>query len=255
VKRSALLKKTGKTAMVCIGAAVVCASALIAQRPTKPSQAVQSMVLDSLDGLEIKAVSEKRAEAVKVKANIAEYKGRRALHMLNDDTTMGSSGPSGGESLAIVQGTDFQDGSIEFGVVGMPRQGSNSQSRGFVGVAFRIQGGGEKFENIYLRFANGRADDQLRRNHSAQYSSFPDFPWARLRQENPGVYESYVDIEEKAWTRVKVVVSGTKAKLYVNGADQPCLIVNDLKLGESRGRVALWTGSDTEGYFSNLRIK
>jgi len=68
--------------MVCIGAAVVYASAAIAQRPTKPSQAVQSMVLDSLGGLEIKAVSEKGAEAVKVKAEIAEYKGRRALHML-----------------------------------------------------------------------------------------------------------------------------------------------------------------------------
>jgi hypothetical protein len=136
----------------------------------------------------------------------------------------------------------------------MPRQGSNSQSRGFVGIAFHIQGDVEKFENFYLRFTNGRADDQLRRNHSAQYSAFPDFPWSRLRQESPGVYESYVDIEENAWTKIKIVVSGRKAKLYVNGADQPCLIVNDLKLGENRGRVALWIGSDTEGYFSTLRI-
>jgi len=50
------------------------------------------------------------------------------------------------------------------------------------------------------------------------------------------------------------VVAGKKAKLYVNGAAQPSLVVNDLKLGETRGRVALWTGSDTESYFSNLRI-
>jgi len=76
-----------------------------------------------------------------------------------------------------------------------------------------------------------------------------------LRQESPGVYESYVDIEEKAWTRIKIVVSGTKAKLYVNGADQPSLLVNELKLGDSHGRIALWTGSDTEAYFSNLRIE
>jgi hypothetical protein len=175
--------------------------------------------------------------------------------MLNDDSTLVSSGPSGGESLAIVKGTDFKDGTIEVDLVGMPRQGSDSQSRGFVGIAFRIQGDGEKFENVYLRFTNGRSADQLRRNHSTQYSSFPDFSWSRLRQESPGVYESYVDIEEKAWTRIKIVVSGTKTRLYVNGADQPCLIVNDLKLGETRGRVALWTGSDTESYFSNLRIK
>jgi hypothetical protein len=213
------------------------------------------MALDSMDGLEIKAVSELGGEVVKVKADIAMFNGRRAVHMLNDDSTMGSSGPSGGESLAIVKASDFDDGTIEVDVVGMPRQGSNSQSRGFVGIAFRIQGDVEKFENFYLRFTNGRADDQLRRNHTAQYSSFPDFPWSRLRQENPGVYESYVDIEEKSWTKVKVVIVGTKAKLYVNRAEQPCLIVNDLKLGQGHGRVALWTGSDTEAYFSNLRIK
>ncbi len=77
---------------------------------------------------------------------------------------------------------------------------------------------------------NGRADDQLRRNHSAQYVSQPEFLWNRLRQESPGVYESYVDIAPMAWTKIKVVVSGSKAQLYVNGADRPCLIVNDLPL-------------------------
>jgi hypothetical protein len=101
---------------------------------------------------------------------------------------------------------------------------------------------------------NGRANDQLQRNHSSQYVSYPDFPWNRLREENPGVYESYVDLDAGAWTRIKIVVAGIKAQLYVNGAEQPCLIVNDLKLGDSNGQVALWAGSDTEAYFSNLKI-
>lgn len=86
---------------------------------------------------------------------------------------------------------------------------------------------------------NGRADDQLQRNHAAQYVSHPDFPWERLREENPGIYESYVDLEAGGWTRIKIVVSGIKAQLYVDGAAQPCLIVNDLKLGETHGQVAL----------------
>jgi hypothetical protein len=51
------------------------------------------------------------------------------------------------------------------------------------------------------------------------------------------------------------VVSGTKAQLYVNGADQPCLIVNDLKLGETHGQIALWAYGTTDGYFSNLKVK
>ncbi len=248
------LNITGIALMFCIGAALRVGSAN-AGEPGKPGRAAHSMALNSLDGLEIRAVSETGAEPVKVKVDVAAYAGKRALHMLNDDSTIDSSGPSGGESLAIVKDSDFQNGTIEVDLVGMPRQGSNTQSRGFVGIAFRVQGDVEKFEYFYLRFTNGRAEDQLRRNHSTQYSSFPDFPWSRLRQESPGVYESYVDIPEKAWTRIKIVASDTKAKLYVNGLDQPCLIVNDLKLGESHGRVALWTGSDTEAYFSNLQIK
>jgi hypothetical protein len=241
-------------AVLCISTPTTHSVAAPIESP-EANHAVRSMALDSLEGLELKAVSEPGGGTARLKADVVEYKGRRALHMVNDDSTMGSKGPSGGESLAIVKGSDFGDGIIEFDVVGMPRPGSNSQSRGFVGIAFRIQGDVDRFENFYLRFTNGRADDQLRRNHSTQYSSFPDFPWSRLRQESPGVYESYVDIEEAAWIKIKVVVSGTKAKLFVNGAAQPSLIVNDLKLGESRGRVALWAGSDTEAYFSDLRIE
>ena len=51
------------------------------------------------------------------------------------------------------------------------------------------------------------------------------------------------------------MVAGTTASLCVNGADQPCLIVNDLKLGDTHGQVTLWTGSNTEGYFSNLMVR
>jgi len=256
VKGKALLKKTSVAVAVCVCVALQ-VGATNAQQAAKPGdpQAVLSMALDSLDRLELKVVSGAGGDAVQAKGDIARFTGRRSLHMINDDSLMAAQSPSGGESLAIVKGSDFKDGTIEVDVIGMPRQGSNSESRGFVGIAFRIQGDVEKFENFYLRFTNGRADDQLRRNHSVQYTSFPDHPWSRLRKENPGVYESYVDIEEKAWTKIKVVVSGTKARLYVNGAAQPCLIVNDLKLGDSHGRVALWTGSDTEAYFSNLRIK
>src|SRR5690349_1141037 len=175
----ALVRMAGMAVMLCITVAIRAAAV---NAENKSDQAVRAMALDSLDGLEIKALSGVGAEPVKVKADISTYKGRRALHMLNDDSTLGSSGPSGGESLAIVKDSDFEDGTIELDLVGMPRQGANSQSRGFIGVAFRIQGDVEKFESFYLRFTNGRADEQIRRNHSTQYVSFPDFSWSRLRQ-------------------------------------------------------------------------
>lgn len=102
---------------------------------------------------------------------------------------------------------------------------------------------------------NGRADDQVRRNHSTQYASYPDYDFDRFRQESPEKYESYVDLQPGVWTRFNLVIGGNKARLYVHGADQPCLIVNDLKLGDSTGPIALWIGPGTEGYFTGLAIK
>ncbi|HKG92736.1 MAG TPA: hypothetical protein VKA84_12620, partial [Gemmatimonadaceae bacterium] len=133
--------------------------------------------------------------------------------------------------------------------------GADTSVRGFIGVAFHVRPERTHFRCFYLRPTNGRSDDQLRRNHATQYVAEPDFPWHRLRREQPGVYESYADMEPGAWTRVKVVVAGGRALLYVNGASQPTLVVNDMKPGEGRGAIALWIGVGTEGYFSNLVVR
>jgi hypothetical protein len=53
---------------------------------------------------------------------------------------------------------------------------------------------------------------------------------------------------------MKIEVEGAKARLYVNGAEQPCLIVNDLKLGDVRGQMGLWAYIATDAYFSNLKV-
>ncbi|MBK9063033.1 MAG: hypothetical protein IPL89_07535 [Acidobacteria bacterium] len=157
--------------------------------------------------------------------------------------------------VAIVTGADFGDGTIEVDVAGAPRAGAPADSRGFIGVEFRLSESGARGEIVYLRPTNGRADDQLRRNRSVQYESLPDFPWHRLRKESPGVYEAYADLETGAWTSMKIVVSGTTARLYVNGAANPALVVKDLKLGAAQGAVALWSHASTDGYFSNLRVE
>jgi hypothetical protein len=97
---------------------------------------------------------------------------------------------------------------------------------------------------------------QLRRNHPVQYFSFPDYPWHRLRSETPGMYETYADLEEGVWTKLRIDVNGDMARLYVNGVEQPTLIVNDLKLGaDASGKLGLWVGPGTEAYFANLEVK
>jgi hypothetical protein len=159
-----------------------------------------------------------------------------------------------GGGIAVVSGPEFHNGTIEVDVAGKPGAGAPAEARGFVGVAFRVAADASKYECFYIRPTNGRADDQLRRNHSTQYISFPEFQWPRLRTETPGQYESYVDLVPGEWTHIKVEVSGVKARLYVNGSSQPALVVNDLKLGDGKGAVALWIGVGTEAYFSNIRV-
>ena len=175
------------------------------------------------------------------------FKGRPAVQVI------ASPGAANAASYAVVKDVSFRDGTIEVDVAGQPAPGADGGARGFIGIAFRLQDDG-KYEYVYLRPTNGRADDQVRRNHSTQYSSHPDFDFARSRQEAPEKYESYADLEPGVWTRFKIEVEGRKARLYVHGAAQPSLIVNDLKLEPRAGSVALWVGPGTEGYFSNLKI-
>jgi hypothetical protein len=214
--------------------------ALSASYGQAPKATAGTLALDTLNGLEM----------VDAKAEVVNYRGRPAVHLLPLPNQ-----PKDYSMLAIVSGSDFKDGTIEIDVAGSPRKDADPTDRGFIGVAFRSQERGNRAEYFYLRPTNGRSDDQLRRNHSVQYVSTPDYPWERLRKENPGVYESYVDLDPGAWTKMKVVVSGTKAQLYVDGADQPCLIVNDLKLSETRGQIVLWAYGTTDAYFSNLKVK
>jgi beta-lactamase class D len=158
------------------------------------------------------------------------------------------------DKLAILDNVIFDDGEIEVWVAGDRRQDAFEQARGFVGIAFRISQDRSKFEAIYLRPTNGRAEDQLRRNHSIQYISFPEYPWHQLRAKNPGKYESYADMAPGEWIKYRLVVKGTKAHLYLNDSEQPSLIVNDLKLGQTPGSVGLWIGPGTRAYFSGLTV-
>lgn len=196
-----------------------------------------------------------KLELVNAGTKWVEYRGRHALKLV---PLPGHEHAQNEELMALLTDSDFKNGTIDVDVSGARREGYSKEEglggfKGMIGVAFHIQG--DKRETIYVRPENSRLNDQLFRNRSTQYESIPDFPWNLLREQSPGVYESYVDLEPGAWTKLRIEVSGTKARLYVNGAAQPCLIVNDLRLGEARGRIALWSRVSTDAYFSNLRVE
>jgi hypothetical protein len=160
-----------------------------------------------------------------------------------------------GEQLAIVDGLEFGNGVIEAEIAGAVEPGVFEGARGFVGIAFRVQKDLRTYDAFYLRPTNGRADDQVRRNHSVQYISHPDWTWSRLRTETPGKYESYVDLVPAEWTRIRIEVHGEQARLYVRDQVQPTLIVNDVKSGPNgRGAVGLWIDVSTVAHFRNLTV-
>ena len=208
---------------------------------------VTRVCLWTLMGAALAAQSADRLTAKSVKIAQTTFKGRSAIQVI------AAADAANAMSYAVIRDESFRDGTVEVDLAGQPAAGAGEGARGFIGIAFRLQTDG-RYEYIYLRPTNGRADDQVRRNHSTQYSAHPDFDFARSRQEAPEKYESYVDLEPGVWTRYKIEIDGRTARLYVNGSPQPCLIVNDMKHEVREGGVALWVGPGTEGYFSNLKI-
>ena len=159
------------------------------------------------------------------------------------------------EQLAVIEGLEFDNGVIQAEIAGAPMSGAFAGARGFVGLAFRLQSDMRTYDAFYLRPTNGRADDQVRRNHSAQYISHPEWPWFRFRKETPEKYESYVDLVPGEWTKVRIEVRGAQARLYVHDQPQPTLIVSDLKTGaNAKGAIALWLDIGTLAHFRGLTV-
>lgn len=213
---------------------------LFSVAPSRAQTKTVTLPLDSAEGL----------KSVNAKVEPVTYKGRKAIRV----TDTAPQGTSDDGRFVVVAGSQFEDGLIEVDVAGDRIPGAAEVARGFVGVAFRVSQDGPPFEAFYLRPYNGRSDDQLQRNHSAQYISSPEYPWNRLRQEFPGKYETYVDLVPSEWTKMKIEVKGEKARLYVNGAPEPTLIVNHLLHSSTKGAVALFISLGSVAHFSNLRV-
>ena len=192
-----------------------------------------------------------KLEAINSSMSIEKFMGKEVVKVIKDSTVSGADLPT----YTKLKGIEFKNGTIEIKVLSRLVPNAPAFARGFIGIAFRISDSNSKFECIYIRPTNGRANDQIRRNHSIQYFSYPDYPFDRLRKEAPEMYESYADMGLNEWIKLKIVVKDLQAKLFINDNKQPSLIVNDLKHGaNSSGAIAFWVDSGTEGFFSDLKI-
>ena len=218
--------------LICSAVTGLAATGLFAQTPTP----VQTFPLGDTSGL----------IAPKVKAESVKYLGRKSVRITMEGEDH--------EGLALLSGTDFQDGVIEADIALKITTPPGVRYPGFVGIAFRVRPDASHYELFYVRPGNSEAADQAMRNHVAQYVSEPGFGWYRLRREWPSVYESHAEVAMETWTRVRIEVAGRAAKLYLNGSAKPSLVTDGLKGEDLHGAVGLWSFTDEEAYFSNVRI-
>jgi hypothetical protein len=159
-------------------------------------------------------------------AKPAEYQGRKCLYL------------DGG--AAVLKDFEMRDGVIDVDV-------ATPAKRGFFGFQFRISKDGVNAEEVYLRQHKSGLPDAM------QYT--PVLNTGRNWQiyNGPG-FTGAVDIPKDVWFHLRLEVAGAQAKLYVKDMDKPALVMNDLKSGVQKGKVALYvlTGAT---YFSNFEVR
>ena len=175
------------------------------------------------------------------------FKGRSAIQLIAAPDAVNAT------SYAVVKDTSFLNGTIEVDVAGQPAAGAGGGRARL--HRDRVPRPGRRTLRVHLPAAHQRPG---RRPGTAE--SLDPVQLAsrfRLRQIAAGGSRKVRVVCRPRARRVdqyKIEVDGRKARLYVHGAEQPGLIVNDLKLEPRAGGVALWVGPGTEGYFSNLKI-
>jgi Domain of Unknown Function (DUF1080) len=153
-----------------------------------------------------------------------------------------------GDAVIWLDGYEFTNGTIEFDGKGK----SGPPQSNFMGIVFRAVD--EKTHDVvYFRPFNFRAPNSDNKSHAVQYASHPEWPWPRLRKERTGQYEKAIEPapDGDAWFHAKVVVAKPKVSVFVNGAVEPSLVVDELT-ARMGGSVGLYFSN--YGVIANLRI-
>jgi hypothetical protein len=147
-----------------------------------------------------------------------------------------------------LKGIDFTDGTIDIDL-----RGKDVFLQSFLGIAFHGTDTSH-CDIIYFRPFNFRHTDSARWKWSLAYMQIPDYNYARLRKEHPGVYENRIIPPPKAdeWFHATIVINGRKASVYVNHNEAPSLEVTLLE-GRSDGLFGLYSDGLTND-FANLTI-
>lgn len=155
----------------------------------------------------------------------------------------------------LVNLDDFENGTIE---VKMYSQLKNpapySGIAGFIGLYFRIKEDDSAFEGIYVRPKVGRHSNQLFRNRTVQYMSYPHAKFDTLRKIAPFKYEGSAPVALNEWITMRIEVNGETAEMFINDMKYSSFIVDKMLGKHKTGGIGLYVDIGTIGYFRDLKV-
>lgn len=150
---------------------------------------------------------------------------------------------------------DFENGTIEVMMYSqLQKPAPYSGIAGFIGMFFRVAKNDSSFEAIYVRPKVGRVNNQLFRNHTVQYISYPHYKFDTLRKIAPFRYEGSAPVALNEWIKMRIEVNGETAEMFINDAKYSTFIVDKLLGANKKGGIGLYVDIGTIGYFKNLKV-
>lgn len=196
-----------------------------------------------------------------VTGSIIKFEGQnvlkieRDLHAIPFDSTRVEKTVDQPHYARLLGMDDFENGTIE---VMMYSQLQNpapySGIAGFIGMVFRVPENDSSFESIYIRPKVGRINNQLFRNHTVQYISYPYYKFDTLRKIAPFRYEGSAPVALNEWIKMRIEVNGETAEMFINDAKYSTFVVDKLLGVKRKGGIGLYVDIGTIGYFKNLKV-
>jgi hypothetical protein len=141
---------------------------------------------------------------------------------------------------AVLKEVQFENGVIEVDV-------AFEGSRCFAGFIFRLKSL-LNYEEFYLRPHKTNLPDAL------QYT--PVFNGlSGWQMYSGGGFTAQAAIPHKRWVHLKMEISGTQAKVYLDNSQKPLLVVNDLKHGLGKGLIGLKGPNNGLAHFANFKYR
>ena len=160
-------------------------------------------------------------------------------------------------TYAKVRNLTFHNGTIEVDMLSRLLPDAPDFARGFIGIAFRIAEDDSTFESFYIRPTNSvnATKDETRRSHGCQYFSYPKYTFAYFRDHRITDYEAPIHNELEQWVHLKAVITDGRGEFYLNGEEDPTLVVEEMFHGSSSGGIGFFVDIGTEAFFKNLTVR